>query len=82
MAPEHEPIDCIITFSPRAFFLLNELESPTAIMAMGIAASKTWPTLRPKKAAAAEKMIVMTSPHETDHAFTSGYVLSGESRGL
>ncbi|CDA22178.1 unknown [Bacteroides sp. CAG:144] len=39
--PEQAPMDCIITFSPNAFFRLNPVESPTAIMAIGMAASNT-----------------------------------------
>ena len=38
ITPEHAPIDWIITFSPNAFFLLAAPETPTAMMAIGIAA--------------------------------------------
>ena len=48
MAPEHDPIDCTITFSPRAFLRPSALDRPTAMMAIGIAASNTWPTLSPR----------------------------------
>ena len=72
IAPEHDPIDCIITFSPSAFFLPNALESPTAMMAIGMAASNTCPTLSPRYAAAAENMTVMMIPMVTDHGVTSG----------
>ena len=72
IAPEHEPIDCTITFSPRAFLRPRALDSPTAMIAIGIAASNTCPTLRPRYAAAAEKMTVMISPRVTDHGVTSG----------
>ena len=41
IAPEHDPIDWIITFSPSAFFLPNAPDIPTAMIAIGIAASKT-----------------------------------------
>ena len=41
IAPELAPIDCMITFSPSAFFLLRAPEIPTAIIAIGIAASNT-----------------------------------------
>ena len=39
---------------------------PTAMIAMGIAASKTWPTFRPRNAAAAEKMTAMATPISTE----------------
>ena len=39
---------------------------PTAMMAIGMAASKTCPTLRPRKAAAAEKTTAMTTPIVTE----------------
>ena len=39
---------------------------PTAMMAMGMAASKTCPTFRPRKAAAAEKMTAITTPIVTE----------------
>ena len=70
-APEQAPILCIMTFSPIAFFLFAAVDMPTAIMAIGMAASNTWPTLRPRYAAAAEKSIAISTPHVTDHAFTS-----------
>ena len=41
ITPEAAPIDCIITFSPKAFFLLKSVDNPTAMIAIGIAASKT-----------------------------------------
>ena len=72
IAPEHEPMDWIITFSPREFLRPSALESPTAMMAIGMAASKTWPTLSPRYAAAAEKMTVIMIPSVTDHGVTSG----------
>ena len=72
IAPEHEPIDCIITFSPRAFLRPSPVDNPTAMMAIGIAASNTCPTFRPRYAAAAENITVMISPIVTDHGVTSG----------
>ena len=39
---------------------------PTAMMAMGMAASKTCPTFRPRKAAAAEKMMAIRTPIVTE----------------
>ena len=42
------PIDWIITFSPSAFLRLKAPDNPTAIMAMGMAASNTWPTFNPR----------------------------------
>jgi hypothetical protein len=41
---------------------LPAVESPTASMAIGIAASKTCPIFRPEYAAAAEKRTAMKSP--------------------
>ena len=72
IAPEQAPMDCMMTFWPRAFFFLITLESPTAMIAIGIAASNTWPTLSPRKAAAAEKRTVISRPMQTDHTVTSG----------
>ncbi len=69
--PEQEPMDCIMTFSPRAFFLPSALLRPTAIIAIGIAASNTCPTFSPRKAAAAEKTMVIRSPIHTDQGVTS-----------
>ena len=46
--PEAPPIDWIITFSPKAFFLFVAAYKPTAIIAIGIAASKTCPILSPR----------------------------------
>ena len=48
ITPEEEPMDCINTFSPKAFFRLVRLDKPTAIMAIGMAASKTWPIFNPR----------------------------------
>ena len=39
--PDDAPIDWIITFSPNEFFLFIADDSPTAIIAIGIAASNT-----------------------------------------
>ena len=72
IAPEHDPIDWIITFSPSAFLRLSPLDSPTAMIAIGIAASNTCPTLRPRYAAAAEKITVIMMPRLTDQGVTSG----------
>ena len=41
ITPEQAPIDWIITFSPSAFFRLAAPDTPTAIMAIGMAASNT-----------------------------------------
>ena len=41
ITPEQAPIDWIITFSPNAFFRLAAPDTPTAIMAIGMAASNT-----------------------------------------
>ena len=72
MAPEQEPIDWIITFSPKAFLRPSAPESPTAMIAIGMAASNTCPTLSPRYAAAAENMMVIIIPRVTDQGVTSG----------
>ena len=41
ITPLLAPMDWIMTFSPKAFLRLKALESPTAMMAMGMAASNT-----------------------------------------
>ena len=48
ITPLLAPMDWIMTFSPKAFLRLKALDSPTAMMAIGIAASNTWPTFSPK----------------------------------
>ena len=48
ITPLLAPIDWMMTFSAKAFFRLKALESPTAMMAIGIAASNTCPTFSPK----------------------------------
>ena len=48
MAPEQAPMLCMITFSPRALLRLAAVDTPTAMIAIGMAASNTWPTLRPR----------------------------------
>ena len=48
MEPEQAPMDWMMTFWPRPPFLPNAPVTPTAMMAMGMAASNTWPTLRPR----------------------------------
>ena len=40
-APEQAPMDWMITFSRKALLRLAAAETPTAIIAMGMAASKT-----------------------------------------
>lgn len=74
-------MDWMMTFSPKAPFRLVALDTPTAMMAIGMAASNTCPTFSPRKAAAAEKIIAMMIPHETDRKLTSGYSLSGDING-
>ena len=71
ITPELAPIDWMMTFCPSEPFLLNAAESPTARIAMGIAASKTWPIFNPEYAAAAEKRTAITKPQPTDHGVTS-----------
>ena len=39
--PEQAPMLCMMTFSPSAPLRLATVETPTAMMAMGMAASKT-----------------------------------------
>ena len=41
ITPEQAPIDWIITFCPSAPSFFSALDRPTAIMAMGMAASNT-----------------------------------------
>jgi len=65
-APEHPPIDWMMTFWLSPSFLPRAPVSPTAIMAMGIAASNTCPTFRPRYAAAAEKIITIMIPTVTE----------------
>ena len=47
-APEQAPMLCMMTFSPSAPGRLAAADTPTAMMAMGMAASNTWPTLSPR----------------------------------
>ena len=47
-APLQPPMLWIITFCGRPCFRPRAPVRPTAIMAMGMAASNTWPTLRPR----------------------------------
>ena len=46
--PEQAPILCIITFSPNALLRRAAVDTPTAMMAIGMAASNTWPTFSPR----------------------------------
>ena len=48
MTPLLAPMDWMMTFSPKAFFRLNALDKPTAMMAIGMAASNTCPTFKPR----------------------------------
>ena len=48
ITPEQAPIDWMMMFSPKAPLRLAAPETPTAIMAIGIAASNTCPTFNPK----------------------------------
>jgi hypothetical protein len=81
ITPELDPMDWMITFWPSAFLILKTAESPTARMAMGMAASNTCPILRPEYAAAAEKMTAMRRPQMTDQGVTSGGVDLGSMTG-
>ena len=47
-APEQAPMLWMMTFSPRARDRFVAVDRPTAMMAMGMAASNTWPTFRPR----------------------------------
>ena len=47
-APEQAPIDWMMTFSPSALLRFAAVDTPTAMMAIGMAASNTWPTFRPR----------------------------------
>ena len=66
ITPEQAPIDWMMTFCPSMFRLPITLPMPTAMMAIGIAASNTCPTFRPRNAAAAEKTTAMTMPIVTE----------------
>ena len=46
--PEQPPMDWMITFWARPSFFRRAEVIPTAMIAIGIAASKTCPTLRPR----------------------------------
>ncbi len=72
ITPEQAPMDWMMTFCPKGFFFLSAPENPTAMMAMGIAASNTWPTFSPRYAAAALKMMARISPMLTEYGVTSG----------
>ena len=50
-------------------------------MAIGIAASNTWPIFNPEYAAAAEKTTAMRRPQITDQGVTSGGVDRGSMTG-
>lgn len=71
MTPEQAPMLWIMTFCPRPPFFPRAPVRPTAMMAIGMAASNTWPTLSPRYAAAAENKIVIRSPTVTEYAVTS-----------
>ena len=47
-APEQAPMLWMITFSPSALLRCVAVDTPTAMMAIGMAASKTCPTFKPK----------------------------------
>ena len=64
--PEHAPMDWMMTFWPSPPFLPRAPVTPTAMMAIGMAASNTWPTLRPRYAAAAENITTMIRPMTTE----------------
>ena len=66
ITPEQDPMLWIITFCPRAFFFLSAELRPTAMMAMGMAASNTWPTFSPRYAAAALKTMAINRPIPTE----------------
>ena len=66
MTPLYAPMLWIITFSPRDSLRPRAPEMPTARIAMGMAASNTWPTLRPRYAAAAENNTVIIKPIATE----------------
>ena len=47
-APEHAPMLCMMTFSASPSLRFAAVDTPTAIMAIGIAASNTCPTFSPR----------------------------------
>ena len=65
-APEQPPIDWMITFCPSPSFFPRALVRPTAMIAMGMAASKTCPTRSPRYAAAAENSTTISRPSRTE----------------
>ena len=79
--PEHAPMLWMMTFWARESFFLSMPVTPTAMIAMGMAASKTCPTLSPRYAAAAENRTVINSPIVTEYGVTSSGRLSGLRRG-
>ena len=81
-APEHPPMLWIITFWASESFFLSAPVRPTAMIAMGMAASNTWPTLRPRYAAAALNRITIRTPTATEYGVTSEYFLFGSRSGL
>ena len=46
--PDEAPMDWMMTFWPSMFFWPSTVPMPTAMMAIGMAASKTWPTRSPR----------------------------------
>ena len=52
----------------HCIFFLNAVETPTASIAIGIAASNTWAIFNPEYAAAAENITAIINPQMTDHA--------------
>ena len=73
---------CTITFWPSPSFFPRAPVMPTAMIAMGMAASNTCPTLRPRNAAAAENSTVISNPSITEYGVTSRGLRVELSNGL
>ena len=80
-APLQPPILWIITFCGRPCLRPRAPVRPTAMMAMGMAASNTWPTFRPRYAAAALNRITIKMPTPTEYGVASAYFSVGDRRG-
>ena len=82
MSPEAAPIDCTMTFSSRVERRFGMRPMPTARIAIGIAASNTCPTLKPRKAAAAEKTAAMITPSTTERGVHSAIWIECGTTGV
>ncbi len=79
--PEAAPIDCMMTFSSSVERRGSTTPMPTAMIAMGIAASNTCPALRPRNAAAAENSADIARPSQSERAVNSGTFAAAGTTG-